>query len=664
MRQKFARPLLPLARLPLRRRHAALFAVVSLAALLYTYRLDQAGFGNEYYAAASLSMSRDIKAFFFGSLDTANFITIDKPAPGLWLNALSVKVFGLTPWGLLLPQVAASLGSVLVLYATVSRRFGAATGLAAALALAVMPATVATTRANLPDALLVFLLLCSAWATSRAIEDGRLRWALLAALFVGLAFNVKMLQAYIVLPALALAFAVAAPLRWKAKAGQFALAAVVLVAVSASWAAAVDLWPPDSRPYIGGSEDNTVRGLALGYNGLGRIFGNERGARQTPSANAPAPTFGGSPGWGRLFNDQVGGEIAWLLPFAAVGAVAGLAARGRSPLSDPRRGDILLWSGWSAAHVIVFSQAEGIFHPYYTSALAPAFAALVAIGALAMLQALAAARWQALFLPLALALTAWAQVQTLRSAPGWNEWLPGTVLLLSAAAGLTYVASRSLPPRLLPATLARAGSVALAVAAVLLAPALWSAATLAEPRSGTDPRAGPVAAAVPPGAGAAAARPPGLAQASPATRASARRANAGLLAYLEANRGRERWLVAVYGAAQASPLILASSEPVMAFGGFSGGDPAPTPARLAQLVAGGQLRFVMSAPGRGPGAELRAWVQANCRPVDPSLYLTSVVTPPAGPSGTRPPAAPVFAGSSGGVGGFLYDCASAPSRSP
>lgn len=685
MLQALTRPTLLNGRLALRWHHAAVLAIATLAALLYTYDLGENGYGNEYYAAATLSMSQDLKAFFFGSLDSSNFITVDKPAPALWLNAVSVKAFGLNSWSLVLPQAAASVGSVLVLYATVGRRFGRLAGLVAALTLAITPAAVATTRTNMPDALLVFLLVCSGWAASRAIEGGRIAWVVMVAVFVGLAFNVKMLQAYIVVPGLVLAYAVAAPLTWKARAARLALAGTVLLAVSASWVTVVDLWPKDSRPYVGGSENNTVRDLVFGYNGLGRVFGEE--AAGGPG-DGPAPKFGGEPGWDRLFNAATGGQIGWLLPFAGVGGMAGLAWRGRDKLSDARRGDILLWGGWSLAHFVVFSWAAGIFHPYYTSALAPGVAALVGIGASAMARTLRTPWWHSAFLPVALGLTAWAELYLLSRARNWNEWLPLLVAGLTTGAAIVYLAARFLPSRLGGKWPAYGGPAAagLGVAAVLVAPGLWGAATLSRAGGGPDPLAGPASSLVGGGPLAPGLRPgsteaaPGIAPATagggqpprPAAvaPASPEGANSKLIAYLEANRGDAKWLVAVTSANQAAPLIIASREPVMAMGGFSGGDPAPTVDQLARLVQAGDLRFVMAggAP-RGGAAEISAWVLATCTPVNPVLYLGSTeragsAVPSANAPGPGraaspgyPPPEQAVAVAPGGASGFLFDCA-------
>ncbi len=251
----------------------ALWAVVALAAALYLWQLDISGYANQYYASAAQAGSQSWSAFFFGALDSSGFITVDKPPAALWLMGLSVRLLGLSSWSILLPQAICGVATVVVLYLAARRSFGPAAGVIAALVLALTPIAVLIFRYDNPDALLALLLVGAAWATVRAIDDGRTRWIVLAAVLVGFAFLTKYLQAYVVLPALLLAFVVAAPGGWRHRAEQLLAAGVALVLASGWWVVAVEAIPAGMRPHIGGTSRDSVLDLLLGYDGLGRIFG-------------------------------------------------------------------------------------------------------------------------------------------------------------------------------------------------------------------------------------------------------------------------------------------------------------------------------------------------------------------------------------------------------
>ncbi|RFU38306.1 glycosyl transferase family 39, partial [Actinomadura logoneensis] len=253
----------------------ALWAVLALAAVLYAWGLSRSGYANTYYSAAVKSGTQSWKAFFFGSLDAGSFITVDKPPMALWVMGLFARVIEFGSWSLLLPQVVEGVAAVALLYATVRRAFGPAAGLLAAVVLTLTPITVAINRDDNPDTLLVLLLVAAAWATVRAIGDGRLRWLLLAAFFVGCGFNTKMLQAFVALPALALAYLLFGPPKLGRRVLQLLAAGAVLLVSAGWWMTVVDLIPASRRPYIGGSTDGTVWDLVIGYNGLGRVFGQD-----------------------------------------------------------------------------------------------------------------------------------------------------------------------------------------------------------------------------------------------------------------------------------------------------------------------------------------------------------------------------------------------------
>jgi len=333
---------LPSLRVSLRRVNWPLAGVLAVAAALFLWHLSASGWSNTYYAAAAKAGSVSWKAWFFGSIDPGSFITVDKPPLSLWAMGLSARVFGWSSFSMLLPQALAMLGAVALLHATVRRAFGSTAGLLAAGALALTPVTVAIARVNNPDALLVLLLVLSAWLTMRAIESGRGKHLAWAGAVVGLAFMTKMLQGWMIVPALASAYLLAGPPRLLVRLRQLAVAGVAMVAVSAAWPVAVSLWPADSRPYIGGSEDGSVWNLILGYNGLGRLFGEGAGG-------GGGAGFGGTAGLWRMFNEQVGGQAAWLLPLAAVSLGAGLWLTRRASTGRGRRGCCSAFGRWSTS---------------------------------------------------------------------------------------------------------------------------------------------------------------------------------------------------------------------------------------------------------------------------------------------------------------------------
>ncbi|MBG0831046.1 glycosyltransferase family 39 protein [Planomonospora sp. ID67723] len=631
----------------------AFWAVLALAAALHTWGLGSNGHANGYYSAAVLSGTQSWKAFFFGALDAGSFITVDKPPLALWVMGLSARVFGFGTWSMLLPQAAAGVAAVAVVHSAVRRSLpgtaGHAAGLVAALVMTLTPITVAINRDNNPDTVLVLLLVLAGWFCLEAVRDGRTRTLVVSAIFVGLAFTTKMLQAYLVVPAFALVYLSTAPGTVLRRIGRLLAAGAALVASSGWWMLVVDLWPAADRPYIGGSTDNSVRDLVVGYNGLGRIFGGGGGRG--------GGGFGGEPGAGRLFNDVMAGQISWLLPFAALALVCGLVLAIR-PAGAPRRSGgavtgarrdlpgarvaLCLWGGWLAVHYAVFSFSSGTFHPYYSTAMAPAVAALTGLGGTLMWRAHRRSRAWGWALPAGIVITgAWA-FAVLRRTPEFVPWLAWTVAAVSAAAAAGLVLSRIGRRAGL-----RIAAVALAagLAAGLAGPVAYALTPLGSAVNGTNPTAGPAGSGGMRGPGGMGGglsggmrpeAPEGAAGRAPEgtvaddARGPMRGGGPGgavseqLTGYLKANRGGATWLVAVGGAQSASSVILSTGLPVIAMGGFTGGDPAMTAERLEALVSAGELRYVMPGGGRGGagdgGSEVSEWVQANCAVVDPAEY--------------------------------------------
>ncbi|MBW8873272.1 MAG: glycosyltransferase family 39 protein, partial [Leifsonia sp.] len=355
--------------------------LLALAALLYLWDLSSSGWANSFYSAAAQAGSVNWEAFFYGSSDAGNSITVDKPPASLWLMALSVRMFGLSSFSILLPEALMGVATVGVLYATLRRRFSAGTALLGGAVLALTPVAALMFRFNNPDALLVLLLTLAAYFTLRAIDDGKLRWMLWAGAMVGLGFLTKQLQVLLIVPPIALAFLWASPLKF-GKRLLHGLAAVGAMLVSAGWwVAIVELVPASMRPYIGGSQTNSFLELTFGYNGFGRLTGNEVGSVTGGGGNANGTSMWGATGLFRLFENEIGGQITWLLPAALVLVLVGYLLIGRAPRTSPQRASLTLFAGWMLVTAVAFSFMAGIFHAYYTVALAPAIAAVVAIGA-------------------------------------------------------------------------------------------------------------------------------------------------------------------------------------------------------------------------------------------------------------------------------------------
>ncbi|MEV7530916.1 ArnT family glycosyltransferase [Streptomyces hydrogenans] len=469
----------------------AFLGLLAVTTALYLWNLSASGYANSFYSAAVQAGGESWKAFFFGSLDAANAITVDKPPAALWPMALSVRLFGLGSWQILLPEVLMGVGTVAVLYAAVRRRFGAGAGLIAGAVLALTPVAALMFRFNNPDALLALLMTVAVYGVLRALEraEGAAKWLVLAGVAFGFAFLTKTLQAFLILPPLALVYAVCAPARPLRRFGQLGLAGLALVVSGGWWVALVELWPAASRPYVGGSQNNSFLELTFGYNGLGRINGNEVGSVGGGGGGGGGGQGGG---WGetgplRMFNDSIGGQISWLLPAALLLLLAGLVVTWRAPRTDTARAAFLVWGGALLMTLGVFSFMAGIFHEYYTVALAPYLAALIGMGAAVLWEE--RTRFAASAgLAAAAGVTAWWGWTLLGRTPDHLPWLRWTVLVAGAVAALGLLAAGRADRRL---GLAAAG---LGLAAGLAGPFAYTLETLSTGHQGSIVTAGPAGA--------------------------------------------------------------------------------------------------------------------------------------------------------------------------
>ena len=627
-----------------RARRGAVVVLLAATAVLYLWGLSASGWANAFYAAAAQAGGVSWKAWFFGSSDAANSITVDKTPAALWVTGLSVRFFGLSSWSILVPQALEGVATVGLLYASVRRTAGTAAGLLAGATLALTPVAVLMFRFNNPDALLTLLLVAAAYGTLRAVESGRTRWLVLAGALIGLGFLTKMLQAFLVVPAFAAAWLLAAPVTLGRRVRDLALATVALVVAGGWWVLVVELWPADSRPFIGGSQTDSVLELVFGYNGFGRLTGNEVGS---VGGGAGGRTGGwGETGLTRLFDAELGGQASWLLPAAVVLIVVLLWSTRRAPRTDRLRAATVVWGGWLLVTAAVFSLMAGIFHPYYLVALAPAIAALVGIGAVTLWRRRAAVAPRVILAVLVALTAGWAFV-LLERTPQWQPWLAPAVLVAGVVGVVGLLVVHRLPYG--PAAVVAV----VAVVASLAGTGGYALATAAVPHTGAIPSAGPQRSVF----ALSGLRLPGLhgfgeknradRTARPGPRRSgigAGQARRGLLgggfgglttlldspavspdvdALLERDAADHTWVAAAVGSNSAAGYQLATGSPVMAVGGFNGTDPSPTLERFQQLVADGQVHWFIGGAGPDDTASggsdeairIATWVASSFTPV-------------------------------------------------
>jgi 4-amino-4-deoxy-L-arabinose transferase-like glycosyltransferase len=642
----------------------ALMALLAGSGLLYLWDLAASGWANAFYAAAAQAGSSSWEAFFYGSSDAGNSITVDKPPLSLWVMSLSVRLFGLSSWSLLVPEALMGVATVGVVYLAVRRVAGPGAALVGGAVVALTPVAVLMFRFDNPDALLTLLMALAGYATVRAIEKASLRWLLGVGVLVGLAFMTKTLQAMLVVPGFALAYLVAAPTTVRRRILHLLAAGAALVVSGGWWVAIVELVPASARPYIGGSQTNSVWELIWGYNGLGRLTGSETG-----SVGGGAP--GGAGRWGatgltRLFGAEVGGQVSWLLPAALLLLVVGLVAVGRAPRTDVRRASLLVWGLWLLVTGLTFSLMAGIFHAYYTVALAPAIGALVGTGG-ALLWRRRTQFWARLVLAATLAVTVtWSAVLLGRSA-SFLPWLRPTVLVIGLATALGLLVVDRVG-RAVAATL-----MALAILVGLGGSAAYAVQTAGTPHTGSIPSAGPAVAGANgfggPGGGPGG-RPGGAPGGAPGNGGfggfrrggfaggapggfpgggfpgggfpggvtggatgrvpaggaggmggllEARQVSAQVAAALGQNASSYTWAAAAVGSNEAAGFQLATQLPVMPIGGFNGSDPSPTLAQFQQYVADGKIHWFIGGGtgmrgqdgGSNAAQQISAWVQQN-----------------------------------------------------
>jgi 4-amino-4-deoxy-L-arabinose transferase-like glycosyltransferase len=627
-----------------------LFGVLGVAAVLNLWGLGINGWANTYYSAAVRSMSTSWHDFLFASMDKSGLMTVDKPPLSLWVQALSARLFGFHPLSILVPQALMGVLAAGLVYDLTRRRFGRAAGFAAGIVLAATPITVAISRHNNPDQLLVLCCVAALWLALRALETGRTRWLVLCGVCIGLGFETKMAVALMILPGIMAAYLWIAPSGRESSGsrlravGQLLWGGLALLAAGGAWPLLITLTPAADRPWISGTADNSIWSLIFNYNGLGRLAGQTGGPQSLGGAGGGGGPFGGATGVFRLLQSGLGDQAGWLLGFAVVAGL-GLLVASRLHRSDPRTGWLMAIGGAFLVTAIAFSFAKGIFHPYYVSFLAPFTAALVGAGVGQILQGDRHARFLA---PLALAGGAVSELVVLGNLGGQLAW--ARPLVIGFAVGGAVLLALGLSARV------RAAVLGVALAALLAAPATWAAETLGHATSGTFPTGGPTTAAfgagpgpggtggfgtggfraggsgagrlrpggpgAPPGFGRAGAGGPGarfgfggggvppaggFAGPGGGLRGGFGGGGAGFggdcasltaaIKYASAHGGGT---IGVSSQSTAAAAILSSDANVAGLGGFSGRESSVSATWLAMEVRTGRLRWILNDSGQGP----------------------------------------------------------------
>ena len=635
-----------------------MLVLLAATAVLYLWDLGASGWANSFYSAAVQAGTKSWKAFFFGSSDSSNFITVDKPPAFLWPMEISARIFGLNSWSLLAPQALEGVATVGLVYLSVRRWFSAQAALLGGAVVALTPVAAMMFRYNNPDAMLALLLTAATYATIRGLEWAQTRWLVLAGALVGFGFITKMMQAFLVLPVFAVVYLLAAPTGWWRRVWQVFLMGVL---------------GAGRRRLVGGrgradpGRGPTVRRRVAGQQHLEldlrvqrlrpaeRKRARERRWRdlRRRRRRCRGRRCGARRGSTRLFSSEFGNMMSWLLPGALVMGAVLLVLTLRNRRTDRERAALLLWGGSLVAIGLTISLAQGIIHPYYTVAMAPPLGALVGIATMGLWER--RERWTArLGLAGALAATVWWSVELLGRT---SDWFPSLRPFVAVVGALGVVAILALPLLRSVPKLAVALVSVLGLGAALAAPLFSTVATAATPHQGAIPSVtptaagglggpgggflggsrrafggggfpgggfagGPLAREVGTGAGGfpglgARDRARGGGTASPFAggfrRAfggagggaggflNASSSNPALTRLLKADASRYTWVAATVNSNSAAGYQLASDEPVMAIGGFNGTDPSPTLAQFERYVAEGKIHYFISGGGRRGG---------------------------------------------------------------
>lgn len=665
-----------------------LITILVLSAFLYGWGIWDAGSANSYYTAAITSMTKSWSNFWYGAFDPAGFITVDKPPVALWLMAISAKIFGVHGWSVVLPSVLSGIGSVYLMYKLIAPKFGPWPGRLAALVMTLTPTVVANSRTNNMDAILVFFLLLSVFILQKAVSKKNFWLVIVSFGLVGVSFNIKMLQAFMILPAMLIYYWIAIKVPWKKKVAWLFAAATSLAIFTLAYPVAVDAVDKSDRPYIGSSQNNSLLELAFGYNGTERLLGQSTGtggafpgigntkkstskratgaipngkatmgkkpsgkpANGQPGGKAgqamggqgmPSQKAGGqgtkskvkmpsgqakagkmTPGGGnnafaigtagpfRLFQSDLGSQIGWYLPLAILGLFAGLFGFKRRgdrwyQLSDEQK-EVVLWAGWFVPVYGFFSVAS-FSHPYYTIMLAPAMAALTAIGA-AVVTKLAKENGKRSLIARMLISVGIIATLSLQAYYVWSYYqVMGIILIIVASLLATWW--------LLPKRTNQAVKIMVSLISIMTMAGWWSLTSTLSHSSDAIPAASPTLLSQTGGG---------------QSMGMGSEVNAQLVNYTEKHQGRAKYLFATTDSNSASGYIIKTGKSVMAIGGYNGTDPTMTLSEFKQLVKTGQLKyFVMgnsSKATNGQIGKIMSWVKKNGTSVKYSSNKTTNVS--------------------------------------
>ena len=651
--------------------------ILILSAILNFANLGIEGDANTYYAAGVKSMIMNFKNFFFVSSDPSGFVTIDKPPLGFWIQAICAKIFGFSGWSIILPQALAGVISVWLIYYLVKKSFGSLAGVIAALCLAVTPIFVAASRNNTIDNLLVLALLLACWALLIAAEKGKFKYLIISLVLVGIGFNIKMVEAYMVAPAIYITYLISSAIPFKKRIKHLTVGTIILFLVSISWALVVDLVPAANRPFVGSSTNNSVMELIIGHNGLDRIglgsksrnggennltdqkqdqgqmtedfSGDKVQGEEANSENKNMSGYnaGGAGGMGnsskagifRLFsNNNLSDQIGWLLPFSLFGFLAAaIREKLKSPFDNKKKLALILWFLWLVPECIYFSCTKGSFHTYYLTTMAPSIAALVGIGLTSMWEFYKEGGWKSWLLPGAFIVNGATEILILSynysKSSGYKTVILATAILSFISSIILAVAnihkSRGNTSentngeeygnsyKFAKDTTLNRVLVSVALIGILIAPMVWSFTPMFYQMNGSSPSAGLELSS------------------NRQMEDSGTTKDSKLIKFLEANKTNEKYLVAVPSArTYASDLILKTGEPVMTIGGFSGSDQIITVDQFKQLVDSGAIRYAIVNGGAGRGgfmggnsnSDITNWIKENGKVVNNSEWQDSTTS--------------------------------------
>lgn len=627
--------------------------VLVATGLFYLYGAMQNGMANSYYSAGVQAASQDWTAWLFGSLDSANYVSVDKPPIATMVMGLSARILGFSSFSMLLPSVLAGIGSVWLVYAITKRYFGFRSAAIAAVVLALTPSAALMFGFNNPDAILTFLLTASGYAFLRSLEQKNpLFWLALAGILTGFAFNTKMLQGLMVLPAMFIVYLFFAKPKFLTRIWHLLFAGIFTTISTFWWSILVWITPASKRPWVGSTNDNSIWSLIFGYNGFGRLLGNGagnggggmrqaggyNGAISNPgttinvassassygassSVNAPQMNiggmgggtppaggghgggpggtgFGGETGIFRIFNSDFGPNIGWLLAFALMGGAVMLWILRKTPRHNKQRASVIFWILWALVHIVIFSMTSGTIHPYYVVVISPAVAALAGISIPFLWKSYKLRKKYAILLPISVMITTAISAMILgysSSFVGLN-WFVAISGLISALLLITYL--------FIPENKIMLAGGILAIIACGISPLVYSIATVQVSHTGSIPTAGPSATA------------------QKGSNNEKSQSESSLTEYLLSNRNGATWIVATSSANESAAIQLSTNQPVMAIGGFNGSDTPLTLDQFKQLVSEGKVQYyATSSNGMGGGgmmgnSEILNWIKSNGKVVN------------------------------------------------